>query len=60
MYVSSLLQKYEELSSSNGPVSVEDIKDEPVISLVDAAVTAVLTRLESKLITWLEMYQCVV
>ena len=42
-------QKYEEVSHSNGPVSIADVENETVVKLVDSGVTAILTRLQSKL-----------
>ena len=44
-------QKYEEQSNNNGPVSIADIENETVVKLVDAGVTAMMTRLQSEL--WL-------
>ena len=45
------IQKHEELSSTcnNGPVSIADVENETVVKLVDAGVSAMLTRLQSKI-----------
>ena len=43
------IQKHEELSSNNGPVSIADVENETVVKLVDAGVSAMLTRLQSKI-----------
>ena len=42
-------QKFEELSNNNGPVSIADIENETVVKLVNAGVTAMMTRLQSEL-----------
>ena len=41
------IQKHEELSNNNGPVSIADVENETVVKLVDAGVTAMMTRLQS-------------
>ena len=41
-------QKHEELSSNNGPVSIADIENDTIVKLVDAGVTAMMTRLQSE------------
>lgn len=48
----SPMQKHEESSNNNGPVSIADVENETVVELVDNGVTAILTRLQSE---WGEM-----
>ena len=47
------IQKYEEQSNNNCPVSIADVENKTVVKLVDAGVTAMMTRLQSKLYAWL-------
>ena len=49
-------QKYEEQSNHNGPVSIADIENETVVKLVDAGVTAMMTRLQSMFTVTVQTY----
>ena len=42
------LQKHEESSSNNGPVSIADVQNETIVQLVDDGVAAIMTRLQSE------------
>ena len=49
------LQKHEELTSNNGPVSIADVENETIVQLVDSGVAAIMTRLQSE---WECVYGC--
>ena len=44
----TIIQKHEESSNNNGPVSIADVDNETVVQLVDNGVNAIMTRLQSK------------
>ena len=48
LYNLIIIQKHEESSNNNGPVSIADVDNETVVQLADNGVSAIMTRLQSK------------